>query len=218
MKAFLTFLILSANFASAYDRFDDLGVLSSSEKREPQVIRVQRSDDGSNLIQFKFCETIESDRCESLGRKEGYTDTELEKLSQVLKLDAKTMTYLKPLYVSSIFLAGIGITALSGGTAIPLMSTAFSASLGQKVIDDMRSEPEAFDRLGKVSNPRSLFFPMKLKEEISIVSLSYLFERKLKALENPCFIESKTYECQEWKTKSLEDTKEIGKRFQYYLK
>ena len=213
---FINLFLVSINTYS-YDRFNDHGVLVSSIKREPQVIRVEEIKDQA-LIIFKFCETIESDRCEILGRKEGYSEIELNKLSNIVKLDANTSAFLKPFAISAALLIGTGLAIVSGGTSLGIMAISTSTASASGINNHKESDADVLDRIGRVTNPESRKSPMKIQEQISIVSLSYLLEKKLKTLDDPCFVYPDTSECLESKEEIMKRAKKIGDKFNYNLK
>ncbi len=210
--------IIASSDLYGYDSLNNLGVLSSTIDREPQVIRVEKIKDQSESIVFKFCDNIASDDCIVLGRKQGYSNKELLALSSMLKLDSEVLTYAKPLYICSVYLVGIGVAYFSGGIAIPMLAASSSTSYAIEAEADFFSEPKHKEKMGKIVNPQSLYFPMKLSGNISIVDASYELEEVLLTLEDPCFVDTSTRACRDEKKRLLEHSNEVGKRFPYYIK
>ncbi|OFZ46216.1 MAG: hypothetical protein A2381_11390 [Bdellovibrionales bacterium RIFOXYB1_FULL_37_110] len=182
----MVLLLCIVNKLCAYDKYDVLGVLKSSISREPQVIRLEEIK--KDQIVFKFCDTIESDNCQMLGRQTGYSIAELENFSIQMRARAKVTMYGTPLMALVPYVAAYSVAATPGlGIGVLFLIFITSDQANKAIVSDKMLDSLMLKRVGKVLDPEALNYPMKLKESISIVEFSYFLEKILNAGEKSSF-------------------------------
>jgi len=153
-----------------------VGFLKSALVREPQVIMIEEN---AGMTTFKFCHYKRSEKCITMGRRDGYTEEELLAVSKKILQKSKVNAVVKPILEIIGFVGPVAALSTPIGPVGAMFVGSASVSFSNIVGQSLSLSPDANKRLTKVLMPASSRFEQRMAFPVSILDFSNYLEEKL---------------------------------------